>query len=143
MPTRLQGSRLKVSRSTVLGVLVIALVIIVLGGVRVAWALQDAQPETITAERETALTPATPTTAPATDPAPLLVVHVAGQVQRPGVVRLAPGARVVDAVEAAGGAIDGADLAAVNLARQLIDGEQVYVPLPGESLPASAASTLR
>jgi len=140
VPTRLQESRLKVSRSTVLGVLVIAILIVVLGGVRMAWALQDAQPQRITpTERASALTPATPTAEPSPDPTPLLIVHVAGQVQQPGIVRLTPGARVVDAVEAAGGATDEADLAAVNLARQVIDGEQVYVPLPGESPPASAA----
>jgi len=62
--------------------------------------------------------------------AQLLVVHVVGEVARPGVVRLEPGARVVDAVEAAGGSLRGADLSTVNLARLLADGEQVRVGLP-------------
>nr|WP_216648489.1 ComEA family DNA-binding protein [Isoptericola chiayiensis] len=65
-----------------------------------------------------------------------VVVHVVGQVARPGLVGLPAGARVADAVEAAGGASDGADLAALNLARTVTDGEQVYVPAPGEEVPA-------
>jgi competence protein ComEA len=67
-----------------------------------------------------------------------LVVHVVGQVAKPGLVRLRVGARVADAIEAAGGATGRADLAALNLARALVDGEQVLVPKPGEQLPASA-----
>ena len=63
---------------------------------------------------------------------PLLVVHVVGQVRRPGVQRLPVGSRVADAVDAAGGASAGADLSAVNLARLLVDGEQVRVPKPGD-----------
>ena len=69
-----------------------------------------------------------------------LVVHVVGRVAAPGVVRLPVGARVVDALDAAGGATAEADLAQVNLARPVVDGEQVLVPAPGEEvLPAPAA----
>ncbi|KNX39243.1 competence protein ComEA [Luteipulveratus halotolerans] len=64
-------------------------------------------------------------------------MHVVGQVQRPGVVRLAPGARVQDAVSAAGGATGKADLTHVNLARPVVDGEQVVVPRPGEAVTAA------
>jgi competence protein ComEA len=63
-----------------------------------------------------------------------LVVHVAGEVARPGVVTVPAGARVVDAIDAAGGAADGTDLTPLNLARVLTDGEQVLVgvePPPG------------
>ncbi len=67
-----------------------------------------------------------------------LVVHVAGLVHTPGVVRLAPGARVLDAVEAAGGPHDGVDLTGLNLARLVTDGEQVLV---GVTPPAGAATT--
>ncbi|KRE55718.1 competence protein ComEA [Phycicoccus sp. Soil748] len=59
-------------------------------------------------------------------------MHVVGQVKKPGVFRLAVGARVADAVAKAGGALKGADLASVNLARVLADGEQVRIPKPGE-----------
>jgi competence protein ComEA len=61
-----------------------------------------------------------------------IVVHVVGQVVRPGLVRLRQGARVADAVAAAGGSRPTADLAAVNLARLVVDGEQLHVPKPGE-----------
>jgi len=50
------------------------------------------------------------------------------------------GARVGDAVAAAGGATPTADLAAVNLARVLVDGEQVHVPRPGESVPPAGSA---
>lgn len=63
-----------------------------------------------------------------------VVVHVAGQVVAPGVVSLPAGARVAEAIEAAGGATDLALLDAVNLARTLVDGEQVRVPGPGETV---------
>ncbi len=64
----------------------------------------------------------------------VLLVHVVGQVRHPGVVRLPPGARVLDAVKAAGGATSSADLTHLNLARVVADGEQIVVPKPGESL---------
>ncbi|MEG3616660.1 helix-hairpin-helix domain-containing protein [Isoptericola haloaureus] len=61
-----------------------------------------------------------------------VVVHVIGQVADPGLVTVPTGARVADAVEAAGGATGTADLTALNLARSVVDGEQVHVPAPGE-----------
>lgn len=67
-------------------------------------------------------------------------MHVVGIVRHPGMVRLQPGARVADAVGAAGGAARGADLAAINLARPVVDGEQIRVPRPGEQ-PTPAPST--
>lgn len=61
-----------------------------------------------------------------------LVVHVAGAVVSPGVYTLAPGARVIDAVAAAGGLAPDAAADAVNLAAALGDGQKVYVPHIGE-----------
>lgn len=61
-----------------------------------------------------------------------VVVHVAGAVVTPGIVELPFGARVADAVAAAGGATGDALLDGVNLARPLVDGEQVVVPRAGE-----------
>ncbi|WP_152192869.1 ComEA family DNA-binding protein [Georgenia satyanarayanai] len=72
------------------------------------------------------------------EPAGVVVVHVAGAVHEPGVVELPTGARVADAVTAAGGGQEDAELAAVNLARPLVDGEQVYVPRVGEAPPGGA-----
>lgn len=59
-------------------------------------------------------------------------VHVLGQVERPGLYVLDEGARLADALAAAGGTLDDADLRAVNLARVLTDGEQIVVPAVGE-----------
>lgn len=67
-------------------------------------------------------------------------VHVSGAVNKPGLIRLQPGARVVDAVEAAGGFAEGADPAGVNLARRVHDGEQLRAPLVGEAPPADVAA---
>ncbi|MCU1433108.1 MAG: hypothetical protein JWP95_2213 [Actinotalea sp.] len=67
-----------------------------------------------------------------------VVVHVVGQVARPGVVTLPAGARVTDAIAAAGGATAEADLGALNLARVVADGEQVAVLRPGEQAPPPA-----
>lgn len=66
-----------------------------------------------------------------------LYVHVLGAVERPGLYVLDLDARLVDAVAAAGGTTDAADLAAVNLARVLTDGEQILVPAIGAA-PESA-----
>jgi competence protein ComEA len=64
-----------------------------------------------------------------------LVVHVAGAVQHPGVYRLPPGTRVIDAVDQAGGLAGDAQPDAVNLAAPVTDGERVYVPRVGDSVP--------
>ena len=60
--------------------------------------------------------------------APPLVVHVVGAVRTPGLYRLARGKRVADAVERAGGANGKADLALINLAAPVADGQQIVVP---------------
>jgi competence protein ComEA len=65
------------------------------------------------------------------EPTGELYVHVLGAVARPGLYVLELDARLVDALAAAGGTTDDADLAAVNLARVLEDGEQVIVPTVG------------
>ncbi|WP_217184222.1 ComEA family DNA-binding protein [Streptomyces sp. AC495_CC817] len=75
-------------------------------------------------------------------PAGELYVHVLGAVERPGLYVLDLDARLVDAVAAAGGTTDDADLAGVNLARTLSDGEQIVVPALGGSVtePGAAAA---
>jgi competence protein ComEA len=67
-----------------------------------------------------------------------VTVDVAGRVRRPGIAVLDAGARVVDAIRAAGGARRGVDLTGLNLARVLVDGEQVLVGVPA---PAAAPTT--
>ncbi|REJ04498.1 ComEA family DNA-binding protein [Microbacterium bovistercoris] len=68
-----------------------------------------------------------------------LYVHVLGEVAKPGLYVLETDARLVDALAAAGGTTDAADLAAVNLARPLSDGEQVIVPPKGTPAADGAA----
>lgn len=78
-------------------------------------------------------------TGPSSSPsAALVVVHVVGAVQRPGVVSLGAGSRVSAAIDRAGGATPEADLARLNLARVVVDGERLYVPKVGETeVPAA------
>jgi len=68
-----------------------------------------------------------------------VVVHVVGEVREPGLVTVPVGARVADAVAAAGGTTKRADTAALNLARAVVDGEQIRVPRPGEGPAAGSA----
>lgn len=82
------------------------------------------------------VTPA-PTASPS---APSVVVHVLGQVKRPGVYELPDGSRVIDAIGAAGGFTVTADQGGLNLARMLVDGEQLVVPKPGEAPPVTPAT---
>jgi competence protein ComEA len=71
---------------------------------------------------------------------PVLVVDVVGKVRRPGVYRLPTGARVNDAVAAAGGVLTSVDPASVNLARKLSDGEQLVIGLPPAAPPAAGGA---
>lgn len=80
---------------------------------------------------------ATATTGTAGSPAKI-AVHVAGAVQHPGVVELRGGARVIDAVEAVGGALAEGDLDRLNLAAKVTDGQRVYVAKIGQSDPGAA-----
>jgi competence protein ComEA len=69
------------------------------------------------------------------------VVDVSGAVRHPGVYRLAPGARVEDAVRRAGGARRSADLQAVNLAAKVTDGVQIVVPKGGSGAAGGGAAS--
>ncbi|WP_081842385.1 ComEA family DNA-binding protein [Actinomadura welshii] len=89
---------------------------------------------------------AEPRPAPAASPAAAsspVVVHVLGKVEHPGVVTLPSGSRVAEAIKAAGGVRKGAKTGTLNLARQLVDGEQIPVgiraPSPSPPAPDGAA----
>ena len=72
-----------------------------------------------------------------------VVVSVVGLVHTPGLVTLAPGARIADALQAAGGAVDGADTIGLNMARPLGDGEQIVVGLaPAAGQPTVLGSSV-
>ncbi|MEV2275116.1 ComEA family DNA-binding protein [Nocardiopsis sp. NPDC049922] len=127
------------SRRAVLALLVLGL--IAAGSALVL--LRD-RPESVTAEVVAAASPApadspeSPSSAGDGDgtapeaalPREDLVVHVGGEVAEPGLYTVPPGSRVADAVEEAGGALPDADLDTLNLARPLVDGEQVLVGVP-------------
>lgn len=74
-------------------------------------------------------------------PGGFLMVHVAGAVAHPGVVRIRAGARVVDAVQAAGGGLAGADLDRLNLAAKVVDGQRVAVGLVGVPAPVETGTS--
>jgi competence protein ComEA len=74
-------------------------------------------------------------------PSSRVVVDVVGAVRRPGLYRLAQGSRIADALTRAGGATGKAELAQVNLAAPLADGEQVVVPKRGAAGVAAGASS--
>lgn len=89
---------------------------------------------------------ATATTAPSPAPPPSgqvteVIVDIAGKVRRPGIATLPAGSRVVDALRAAGGARKGVNLTALNLARVLMDGEQIVVGVPAPSGVAAPAAS--
>ncbi|HEX6916879.1 MAG TPA: ComEA family DNA-binding protein [Phycicoccus sp.] len=168
MPSALVGARWQPGRAAVLGMLVATVVAVLVLGLRVAWARSADDGEVVAPGGGARAGPSGVTSAaagvglppgagvPASVPAPggarasatsspgppgsdaVVVVHVVGQVAHPGVEELPVGSRVSDAVAAAGGATSKADLSAINLARVLVDGEQVRVPKPGEVLSAAA-----
>lgn len=72
-----------------------------------------------------------------------VAVHVSGQVKKPGLVTVPATARVNDAIQAAGGASAEADPDQLNLAASVRDGEKIYVPAQGETVPASPQNPAR
>ncbi len=109
--------------------LLIAIPVVALGGAGFAFAARS------TDEPPAVEAPADATVAPTPE---VIVVDVVGAVARPGVVHLPAGARVLDALLAAGGMTADADLLALNKAAPLRDGARIYVPRPGEAVPAGA-----
>jgi competence protein ComEA len=123
------------------GVVVLVLVAVVAGvvwyriGVGGASAGESAAPRAVTTTVSTTrLDDPTPSTTAKGTPA-RIAVHVAGAVTHPGVVELRAGARVIDAVEAVGGALADGDLDRLNLAAKVTDGERVYVAKVGQADP--------
>jgi competence protein ComEA len=122
----------------------LAVIAVVIGG---SWLLQGpssrAEDQLPFASRSTSTVVAsigTSVAAPPTTIASSIVVYVAGAVAAPGVYTLDAAARVTDAVAAAGGAALDADLGVVNLAALVVDGERIYVPKVGETVPAVIGS---
>ncbi len=138
--------RWSAARRAVLGVAAV-LAVAVLVALLLVWRAQPSAEAAPAVHRNlpvsSAGTGVTPTVATgaataAASPAAEVVVHVVGAVHHPGLVRLPAGSRVVDAVRAAGGTTASARPASVNLARLLVDGEQLVVQRRG-STPLVAA----
>jgi len=122
------------------GRLKVVVALIVAAGVLLSWWLLSARPRTSEPE-PVRLTAQTDRQSAASTNA--LVIDVEGKVKHPGIVTLPRGARVHHAIARAGGVVDGADTANLNLARVLADGEQVIVgaaPAAGGSAAVGAAS---
>jgi len=131
------------------GTLAVVAVVVAVGLAVSAWWVVRTEPRLVTPvepQPASALaSPATPATSPVAEGAAAstaegsVTVDVAGKVRRPGIAVLDAGARVIDALEAAGGARPGVDLTGLNLARVLVDGEQIVVGLPAAAAAPPAA----
>jgi len=121
---RLAGSAFDPGRPGLRALLAVA-VVVLLGAAVLAWWSRP-RPEPVVPQL--AVTAGGGLASP-TSPAEL-VVAVSGKVHQPGLVELPPGARVADAIEAAGGLLPGADVAHLNLARKVVDGELIAVGIP-------------
>jgi competence protein ComEA len=138
--TPLDDSRRQLSapaRLTIASVIGLALVGLALTSVGVIMR-SSGEAHTVTLEQVPSLPDATEQRAPVETIQTTVIIHVVGQVMRPGIVELTDGARVIDAIEAAGGVTQRADLDSLNLARIVVDGEQLYVPEVGEDISARA-----
>jgi len=120
------------------GVIALAVVGVVAVLVTVFTVVRDKPPPVVSAKLPPVqmVSSASPTpSAAAPNPDEPVVVSVVGLVHKPGLVTLNPGARIADALTAAGGALDGADLVGLNMARRVADGEQIVVGIasaPGQ-----------
>jgi competence protein ComEA len=126
----------------------VAVVAAVIAGVWLWTARPRPQPVPVPAAASLVASPARPAASPPLPATPVptptgtVVVHVAGKVRHPGVVTLPAGSRVTDAIRAAGGLRPGADTGGLNLARRLVDGEQIPVGVPAAAAsPAGAPGT--
>lgn len=142
LPASIRSGRFDPGRRGVLGLVLVALLsAVVAGGVVLRGQPQEVSVPALVVPAVVGSGTALPGTSPS--PAAEVVVAVAGKVRRPGLVRLPVGSRVDDAVQAAGGPEPGVSLELLNLARKLVDGEQVLVgvdPPPGGAAgPAGAA----
>lgn len=143
---RLSGSnrRINPGRGGLLAMAAVAVLVALLVG---GWVL-DSRPHPIPVTAAAAApavlsTPARSAAAASISAPAGVVVDVAGKVRHPGVYRLPAGARVQDAVSAAGGMAPGVDPVSVNLARRLTDGEQVLIGLPAAGSPAGGQPAAR
>ena len=145
LPPAVHGARMRLDRPAAAALAAVAAVAVLVAGWFAWQSRAQAAPSPPAVELSgTAVGtgPATASSVQASSAQPssaVLVVDVAGRVRHPGLVRLSAGSRVADALVAAGGALPGVDLSTLNLARQLADGEQVLVGVPGVAAGGSAS----
>ena len=121
--------------------LLMAIIFVVVSGVLFSDGLRKAPAEPQALEEMSQTESIQEETVPRAQPeGGLICVYVCGCVKAPGVYELPADARVMAAVDAAGGMSDDADPFALNLARPLTDGEEIYVPAMGETDPSSGKS---
>lgn len=144
VPEGLRGARLDPGRPGAIALALVTAVAALAAAIGV-WG-ERPRAETLPAAPAAGLSPLVATTAPTAPTAPTegpdagsIVVSVVGKVARPGLVRVPAGARLADALEAAGGALPGTDVAVLNLARRLTDGEQLVVGAPAATADALAS----
>ncbi|GJF07313.1 DNA-binding protein [Pseudonocardia sp. D17] len=138
VPEGLRGARLDPGRPGAIALALVTAVAALAAAIGV-WG-ERPRAEALPAAPAAGLSPLVATTAPTEGPdAGPIVVSVVGKVARPGLVRVAAGARLADALEAAGGTLPGTDVAALNLARRLTDGEQLVVGAPAATADALAS----
>ena len=136
LPVAWRGARLDPGRPGATALALVAAVAAVVAAVGVWTEQPRAEPVgglpavAVVAEPTTADAPEPAATSGPPPPGAPLVVSVSGKVARPGLVEVPDGARVADVLDAAGGALPGTDLAGLNLARKVADGEQVAVGVP-------------
>jgi competence protein ComEA len=149
---RLGLAALRVPRVPGLGPAQLAvLAVIVAAGVALTawWVVRDqAAPVPVPVQPASSASPlvatpssAGPSGAPSAGASGTVTVDVTGKVRRPGIVVLDTGARVVDALAAAGGERSGVDLSSINLARVLVDGEQIVVGAPQPNVPVAPSGS--
>jgi len=126
------------ARLTIASVIGLALVGLALTSIGVVMR-SSGETHTVTLDQVPAIPDVAEPLAPVLTVQSKVIVHVVGAVTRPGIVELDDGARVIDAIDAAGGVTPDADIDSLNLARVVVDGEQVYVPEVGEDVSARAA----
>ena len=146
-PAEPSVARLLPGGATVAALIVVVVLIAAMGVWRHAVAREHSQAlAQSSSEREeseaaavaTGPSPSAPASASAGDRTDAVVVYVSGAVASPGVLTLPASSRVIDAITAAGGATPEADLESINLARILVDGEQIRVVVVGETPPAAS-----
>jgi competence protein ComEA len=150
LPAVLREAQLVAPRQAVVGLVAVALLsaLLTAGALWLERPRADVVGPPPLAEQPTAdqRPTAGPASAKPTTSARPLVLAVVGRVRHPGLVSLPPGSRVIDAVQAAGGPLPGTDLTMLNLARKVVDGEQIVVGgtaqagLGGAPAAGSAAS---